>query len=179
MAKEPYEIRRQMADMHDEFLDRLSHAIDEEAYVEAAWLCYSIFEQRTNRIVEKYISECPKEKRLKKGNPIKISTKLHCIRKLIEKQYDPFAGFDMELINEIQKWCKARNELVHGLVSLEHYKKYDEEFEMLAKSGAPLVKRMYGEATRIREWYRNENNQMGTFPVFRCKCEKRCIIEKE
>ena len=41
-AKEEYEIRLQMAEMHEEFIERMSEAYDNHYYVEAAWYCYAI-----------------------------------------------------------------------------------------------------------------------------------------
>ena len=108
-------------------------------YTEASWLCYAIFEQRIGRIVEKHIKKCQKGRRSKNEKPVSITTKLVCLKKLCKQKYGPYADFDKGLLDEIGVWCKQRNDLIHGLISLEHYKKYDKEFKNLATSGAPLV----------------------------------------
>lgn len=39
-----------MAEMHEEFIERMSEAYDNQYYVEAVWYCYAIFEQRISRL---------------------------------------------------------------------------------------------------------------------------------
>ena len=48
-AKESYELRLEMAEMHEEFIERMSVSYDNKYYIETVWYCYSIFEQRINR----------------------------------------------------------------------------------------------------------------------------------
>lgn len=175
---ESYEVRLEMAQMHDDFLERLDKAMKRKQYIEASWLCYAIFEQRITRIIEKHISQCPKAKRGKNENPVGIATRILCLQKLVKQQYGPYANFDKELLKKIFAWCKRRNDLIHGLVSLEHYKKYDREFRALAESGEPLVKQLYAEAGKVREWCRADN-QFEKFPDFKCRCGHRCIFEEK
>ncbi len=178
MRKESYETRCEMAVMHDKFLDNLTSAMAKKQYTEASWLCYAIFEQRIGRIVEKHIKKCQKGRRSKNEKPVSITTKLVCLKKLCKQKYGPYADFDKGLLDEIGVWCKQRNDLIHGLISLEHYKKYDKEFKNLATSGAPLVERLYTEATKVREWCRKDN-QFEKFPNMKCQCGHRCICEEE
>lgn len=176
--REPYPVRCEMAKMHDKFLDNLETAMKKKQYIEASWLCYAIFEQRIGRIIEKHLIKCPKGKRGKDEKPVGIATKLSCLKKLCKLKYGPYAEFDRKLLEDIRSWCKQRNELIHGLVSLEHYRKYDKEFKELAISGEPLVKRLYEEATRVREWCRGDY-QLEKFPEIKCRCEHRCIYEEK
>lgn len=176
--EEPYEIRCEMAKMHDTFLNKLDSAMKKKRFVEASWLCYAIFEQRITRIIKKHIVKCPRGKRGKDEKPIGITTRLLCLQKLCKQKYGPYADFDCELLREINTWCKRRNALIHGLVSLEHYKKYDNEFESLSKDGEPLVKRLYAEATKARGWYRADNH-LEKFPEIKCRCDHRCVYEED
>lgn len=176
--KESYSVRLEMAHMHDSFLERLESAMEEDQYVEASWLCYAIFEQRIARIISKHILKCPKGKRGENEKPVGIATKILCLKKLTKLEYGPYRDFDGELLNKIDKWCKKRNTLIHGLVSLEHYKKYDTEFRELASTGVPLVKQLYQEASKIREWCRDDNS-FEKFPEIKCRCEHRCICEEK
>lgn len=177
-AKESYELRLEMAHMHDSFLERLEKAMEEEQFVEASWLCYAIFEQRIARIISKHVSKCPKGRRGENEKPVGIATKILCLKKLSKLQYGPYQVFDRELLNNIDKWCKNRNSLIHGLVSLDYYRKYDEEFKKLATTGVPLVHKLYQEATKVREWCRDENS-FDKFPEIKCRCERRCIYEEK
>lgn len=176
--KESYLLRCEMAEMHDKFLDNLKSAMEEAQYIEASWLCYAIFEQRIGRIIEKHLVKCPKGRRGRKEKPVSISTKLLCLEKLCKLKYGPYAEFDKKLLTDISVWCRQRNTLIHGLVSLEHYKKYDKEFENLALSGAPLVAQLYKEATKVCEWCRDKNHQFEKFPEIQCRCKHRCIYEE-
>lgn len=177
MKKESYEYRCQMAEMHDEFKKRLEDALAQEQYVEATWLCYAIFEQRTQRLIEKHIAKCPKQKRSSDAPPVSISTKILCIKKLSKIGYGAYSGFDRKLLTEIIIWCKERNRLVHSLLRVDTYRSYDKDFKALACEGELLVNCLYEEATKVRNWCYS-NNQFGKFPEIKCKCTNRCILEE-
>ena len=178
-SAESYEARLEMAHMHDSFIERLNNAMKEQRYVEASWLCYAIFEQRVSRLILKHISKCPKQPKKKNSAPVSISTKIACLKTLSKEKYGGYSVFDCQMLSEIEEWCRSRNCLVHGLVSLEHYKKYDVEFEALAKAGAPLVERLYEESTKLRKWWYSEE-EFGDFPEFKCKCKiQRCVYEED
>lgn len=57
IAKEEYAIRLKMAEMHEEYIERMSEAYDNQYYVEAVWYCYAIFEQRISRL-NPFFSDC-------------------------------------------------------------------------------------------------------------------------
>jgi len=176
-AREEYSVRLEMSQMHEEFIEKMSDAFDHGFYVEAVWYCYAIFEQRISRLIAKYIDKCNIcESDREDDKSASISTRIKCIKRIISNDYYGFGVFDVNLFNRITDWCECRNELVHGLVSLNHYKKYDEEFKKLAESGVPLVFELYDACTDFRNnWYDNtfvENE----FPVKKCKCKKtKCI----
>lgn len=174
--KETYEIRYKMAKMHDEMQERLEKAMESQKYVEVSWLCYSIMEQRITRMIEKHIAKCPREQR---NNiiPAGISTRITCIKRLVNKKYGAYANVDHELIVKIYHWCKRRNKLVHSLLSLDSYREYDKDFKELAESGYPLAKQIYEEATKVREWSRL--NEFSEFPLNSCRCSYKCIYEGE
>lgn len=175
-AKEEYNIRLEMSDMHEEFIDKMSVAYDDKFYVEAVWYCYAIFDQRISRLIAKYIDKCTRPKRTNKTTAA-ISTRINCLKKLVNTKYGAFDSFDVNLLNRILDWCHKRNELVHGLVSLEHYKKYDDEFKKLASLGVPLVFELYDACTNFRnKWYESDEPK-GQFPI-NCKCKNnKCINE--
>lgn len=120
--EEDFAVRLEMAEMHDQFLEHLESAMKKKQYIEASWLCYAIFEQRTERIIKKHNLKCPKGRRVKDEKPMGIATKLSCLKKLCKLKYFPHAKFDDKLLGEINTWYKQRNNLIHGLVSLFHYK---------------------------------------------------------
>lgn len=179
-AKEEYSVRLEMADMHEEFIDRMSTAYDNHFYVETVWYCYAIFEQRISRLISKYIEKCDVPIR-EDNKTAAISTRIKCLKKMCQEDYGVFTGFKESLLQEIESWCEDRNELVHGLVSLKHYKKYDEEFGKLAERGVPLVFELYDECTELRNrWYKNEKAIVDqSFPMKNCKCKKKQCINPQ
>ena len=175
-AKESYELRLEMAEMHEEFIERMSASYDNKYYIETVWYCYSIFEQRINRLIAKYIDKCTLAPDRTDDKSISISTRIKCLKKIINAKYNSFELIDIDLLNRISDWCEKRNELVHSLISLKHYRRFDEEFKNLADSGVPLVFELYDVITTFREhWYLSENS-IDDFPVKRCRCQKaKCI----
>lgn len=174
-AREEYAIRAQMAEMHEEYIERMSTAYDKKNYVETVWLCYAIFEQRISRLIAKYIDKCVVPERTDNKSAA-ISTRIKCLRKLTNSKYGAFDGFDFTVVDRVSKWCDDRNELVHGLVSLGHYKQYDKEFKKLADEGVPLVFELYDACTDFRtKWYALKDDP-GEFPMKKCQCKKnKCI----
>lgn len=178
-AKEEYSIRLEMAEMHEEYIERMSEAYDNKYYVETVWYVYAIFEQRISRLVSKYIEKCNLQPDRTDEKTAAISTRIACLKKVINAKYGAFELINIDVLNRISKWCDKRNELVHGLISLKHYKQYDKEFESLAKTGVPLVFELYDECTDFRnQWYEEDETNMD-FPVKKCKChKKKCINPK-
>ena len=62
-------------------------------------------------------------------------------------------------------WCNEWNELVHGLISLKLYNKYNEEFKRLAMAGVPLVFELYDACTDFRNRYYEYDAPTDLFPV--------------
>lgn len=175
-AKESLEIRTQMAEMHEIFIEKMSCAYDQKHYVETVWYCYAIFEQRVCRLISKYIDKCNLSPERCDEKTVAISTRITCIKKMINHKYACFDSFKIDLFDRILNWCDKRNDLVHGLISLNHYKEFDKEFELLALEGVELVFELYDACTDFRElWYKQENVEI-EFPITKCKCKnKKCI----
>ena len=175
-AKEDYETRVAMAQMHKAFIERMDEVFKKERYVETVWYCYAIFEQRISRLIAKYLDKCPVQNDRIDNKSAAISTRIKCTKNLIDARYGAFESFDKNLLENILRWCENRNELVHGLISFEHYKQYDDEFKKLAECGRPLVHELYKAITEFRNsWYVEEAPSI-PFPKIKCKCKsKKCI----
>lgn len=174
-AREEYKTRFEMAEMHEVFIASMSEAYDNGYYVEAVWYCYAVFEQRISRLISKYIDRCSRPDRTDDRSAA-ISTRISCLQKLINSKYGAFDSFDISILNRVSQWCEDRNELVHGLISLKHYKQYGEEFKKLAETGVPLVFELYDACTDFRNrWYKDGEPTIN-FPKINCKCKKqKCI----
>ena len=176
--KETLEIRTLMADLHDSILKRIDDACKKKHYIEVCWLCYACFENRVNRILEKICSGCTKEKR-NDNRHIGIRTKLECYGRLMKNHYLPMQSENYQLINTIKGWCKERNDLIHGLVSLDLYSGVDKKFENLAKRGVKLVNEMYHLGGGVRSFY-YETEEIPLFDekiIKACHLTKKCIKE--
>ncbi len=177
--QESLEIRKRMAEMHESVLKRIDNAYSKKQFIEVCWLCYACFESRVNRVLLKICSGCSKTKR-NDNRKIGITTKLECYACLIKNGFPPLQKENIDLINTVKGWCKERNDLIHGMVSLEYYNDADKRFENLAKRGKELVKRMYALGTDVREYYYNVE-EIPLFPenvVNRCKLNYKCMREK-
>lgn len=176
--KETIEIRLKMAKMHDSVLMRIKESYKKRQYIEVCWLCYACFESRVNRVMAKICSGCSKEKRTN-NTPIGISTKLQCYIRLIKSDYPPLQKEDVNLINTVKGWCKERNDLIHGMVSLDFYNDADKKFENLAKRGIKLVDRMYELGTDVRNYYyyADEIPSFDVCVVNKCPLKSKCIKE--
>ena len=173
IASENIKMRQEMVIMHNEYLQRLEESMNEKNYIEASWLCYAIIEQRINRLIEKHIKHCPKKINTK-GYPVSINTRLKCIQNLIKLNYNGCGQLDYDLFLKSAKWCKNRNNLTHDLVNLKKYKKYDEEFKQLAVEGFQLVKKLYKEISKYRNWWYKSEECLERFP-YDCKNQVQCL----
>ena len=176
--QESYEIRCEMAKMHDAVLTRIEEAYKNDRYIEVCWLCYACFESRVNRVLSKMCSGCTKEKR-NENRHIGIVTKLECYIRLIKNKYPPLEKESIKLLRTVKTWCKARNKLIHGLVSLEYYNDADKKFKELAQEGRQLVSEMYSLGKDVREYYYEASAipMFDTSVVDKCKLDYKCIRE--
>ena len=178
--KESISIRLEMAEMHSSVLDRIEDSYKNKQYIEVCWLCYACFESRVNRVLIKICSGCNKDAR-KTNRKIGITTKLECFVRLVRSDYPPLLKENIDFIHNVKGWCKERNDLIHGMVSLEYYNDADKKFENLAKRGKTLVKKMYSLGTDVREYY----YQTTEIPKFNqkvmdsCPLKYKCIKEAE
>lgn len=174
IAKDSYEDRLKMAEMHDDIIKRIETAINKKQSIEACWLCYSCFESRITRTLEKVSVKCSKNK-CRGDCIVKISTRIDCLKRLKKLNYAGTDNFDIKLLNDIKKWCQERNTLTHGLVTLNNYLGIDKKFFDLAKKGQSLVGELYQQTTQFRNEY-YEINEMPDFP----NCvEQKCRLGKK
>lgn len=163
-----------MVEMHDDVLRRIETAIKKKQSIEACWLCYSCFESRITRTLEK-VSECCRERRCYQNNKVGIATRIDCIKRLKKQCYAGTEHFDTHLLGEIKAWCKDRNMLVHALVTLNNYYDMDAKFLELAKRGKPLVDSLYTQTTAFRNAY----YELSEMPLFPEMVHKKCRLLKE
>lgn len=169
---ESLELRTQMAEMHDSVLKRIEKAYRDKQYIEVCWLCYACFESRINRSLMKLCTGCNKPERTDSRH-IGITTKLECFIRLIKCNYPPLSDANAEYINSVKSWCKQRNMLIHGMVTLNYYNDADKKFKELAGQGRTLIKKMYILGTNVREYYYSALE----IPAFDESVSKRCPLK--
>ena len=172
--KEEYEERLKMAEMHSDVLQRIDNAINNKQSIEACWLCYSCFESRITRTLEK-VSECCTERKCYQNNKVGIKTRIDCLKRLSRIHYAGTDAFDNQLLGQIVAWCKERNTLVHALVSLNNYYGMDDKFLQMAIKGKPLVEKLYSQTTN----FRNQYYQISEMPSFPDKAREKCKLLKK
>lgn len=179
---EPLEDRLAMADMHDDVIARIDDSIERHSYIDACWYAYSCFESRINRAMLKIVGGCPKEPRTDKKNPTGIRTKIECLVRLCRSGHPMLDGADVETLNSIKGWCKERNDLVHDLVTLDHYTNAEAKFASLANRSRSLVKRAYKLGAIVREAYYSSDSvtPIDSSIAKKCRCtSRRCMIEPQ
>lgn len=145
------ETRLEMVDMHKFFLDKINNAIEEKRYVEASWLIYSCMENRFFRVLCKFKNQCVYSDG-KSKNELAISTKISCIRRMCQNNVICISdAFTIEQLDNISKWIKQRNRMMHDLLSLDTYEETDEEFELSALKGKVLLDELYESCTEFRK----------------------------
>ena len=171
-------IREQMVDMHQFFIDRIGAAINAQRYIEASWLIYSCIENRFFRVLQKYKKQCKycQGKCKKNTNELAISTKIGCVRRLVENGVTCLSdSFSVEQLEEIRLWVKKRNDLMHDLLSLETYRNTDDDFRDSAMAGQEILTRLYSSCTRFRALFYADGYDF-VFPeeaMEGCSCGKR------
>ena len=172
--KENYEERLKMAEMHDDVLQRIETAIEDKRSIEACWLCYSCFESRITRTLEK-VSECCPERKCYQNHKVGIKTRIDCLKRLKKLSYAGTESFDNQLLGQIAAWCQERNTLVHALITLNNYYGMDEKFLQLAIKGKPLLETLYTQTTE----FRNKYYQINELPTFSEKAYEKCRLLKK
>lgn len=173
-ATDTYRDRLLMAEMHDDVLQRLETAIAKKRSIEACWLCYSCFESRITRTLEK-VSECCPEHKCYQNHKVGINTRIECLKRLKKLGYAGTEHFDNQLLGQVIAWCKERNTLVHALVTLNNYYGIDDKFLQLAVKGKPLVEKLYSQTTD----FRNKYYELTEMPEFPEQAHSKCRLLKK
>ncbi len=124
---------------------RLKKAMDNGFHLEAAFICYSIIEDRTESVLrhgghyEAYLKS-------RKGHQVTLDSKVKYIQKKAENRQDPLRKiFGDTLLDDILVWKDRRNALVHALMKqvLAHG-----EVAAMAQEGEMLAKELRNRSSR-------------------------------
>ena len=132
---------------YEETFDRLNEALNSDFYLEASWIEYSLFEDRTNSLLDKTGG-------LLSDPRASIDKKL----KELEKRSTTDAGLlhipeFPDILDEIRKWKNKRNPLMHQMVDLPRkWEDINTDAKNLAESGSTLIRRYSSAAMKLRTW---------------------------
>ena len=174
-TNEPLNFREEMAEMHEYIIQRIQESYKSKSYIEVCWLCYTCFENRINRSLEKIVIGCTKEN---DPNPRGgITSKIECLKRLKKANHPLLGDLEITTLSEIKGWCSKRNKLMHNLLTVERYKALDKDFQSLAQEGAELVNKAYalGAVVRTNHNRAKEIPTMDEASINKCRRKTRCI----
>ena len=130
-------------------------AINNGSYLEAMLLEFAALENRVAVIFRELDMPCSTCKDTDIIYNIGLYTKLICLKKIIQnKEHPAITGktkLTTKMINEIVKWTRKRNGIIHRLYSSpDGYEEMRMKSEEYAKQGMEYASIMYAEANRIK-----------------------------
>lgn len=133
------DINLQKYENYKEQAKRLKKALEYGFNLEAIFIEYAMFEDRTESVL-RHADKWEAYVKSRKGRDVTIDSKINYIQKLAENRKDLLHKyFSDDLLEEIKAWKNERNRLIHALVKqeLQH-----NEISDLAQSGNDLLKKM-------------------------------------
>lgn len=162
-------------DMHKNYFDRASLAIQDGYYLEALMYEYAAIEGRLEVICS--MLDCPCNRNLEPTirRQINIGNRVNCLTSLYKHHPACNDSSTTKLSGDfwvsLKKWLKSRNQYVHGLYkNPELYIKRIADRNELALEGLKLSRLLYNEAKRIR---RLRNNHLETMEYSGKRCKKK------
>ena len=173
------EIRKTQAQMHKDYFDKVSDAIDGGFYLEAVFLEYAAIEGRLEVILG--ILGCPCNKDLTDADRsrINISHRIVCLKKyyIQRNKLTEKSKLDEKYFHELKSWLNERNGYVHGLYkNASEYTNRKSQAQQIAVTGKELSRLLYNEAKRLRRLYKVSNDLFMEHP--KCK-SKKCSQYRE
>ena len=132
---------------YTEAIARLDKALKESFFLEASWIEYSLFEDRTNSLLEKTGG-------LLQNPRASIEAKL----KELEKRSKTDHGLSHisefpDILDEVRTWKDSRNPLMHQMVDVpKDWEDIDSDAKVLAENGRRLLGRYSSAAMKLRKW---------------------------
>lgn len=133
------DINLQKYENYKEQAKRLKKALEYGFNLEAIFIEYAMFEDRTESVL-RHADKWEAYVKSRKGRDVTIDSKINYIQKLAENKKDLLHKyFSDDLLEKIKAWKNERNRLIHALVKQEL--QYN-EISDLAQSGNDLLKKM-------------------------------------
>lgn len=175
---EPMDTRLKKVDMHQFFLNRIDKAVNNNNYIEAAWLIYACFENRYFSTISKFKDKCKysRGKCKKQKNELALRTKIRCLQRLSAENCTCISNaYKNEIFERTLDWVKRRNALMHDLLQLDAYEDMDDQFKQISEEGVELLKETYDCCTEFRRLYFTDGYEF-VFPeeaMEKCACKPR------
>ena len=169
------EERKASYNMHKDFYDKISLAIDNGFFFDAYIREYNAMEARMSVIMSIIRRPCELCDVEKLKHNVGISTKFKCLKKVLQEneQISNKTKLDNQFFRQISSWLTIRNQLVHGLYSNPaDYEKLSRKSKEYAIKGKEFVRKIYNEAERLKKLQKNK-------PEMFMKIKTECYVNPD
>jgi hypothetical protein len=142
--------------LYETMIDRMKKASDAGFHLEANWLAYAVFEDRTRAMLT-YLGEPPEDR-------AGIAKKIRALRKRAraskglavyfngDVRPDDKEGHKRTLLKSLKRWVDSRNELVHAMASGGiDQERLDQKAKTLSDEAGELVAKLTTVGRRIKK----------------------------
>lgn len=165
-------------EMHMDFFDKTTFAIENGYYLEAIFREYAAMEGRLEILLGVLGAPCNKHMPFNQRKDIKISHRITCL----SKYYKNTTGIGKtkltpHFFESLKKWTDSRNIYIHGLYKNEiQYRERCEQCKRMAEEGLLLTRMLYNEVKRIRRYLKNHTE---TKLTTNCMCRVKKLYRKD
>ena len=170
---------QKQVEMHTNFFDCTTIAIENGFYLEAMFREYAAIEGRLEILLGVLGAPCNKNLPFQQRKDMKISHRVSCLKKF----YKHVLNIGSTKLNStyfiaLENWIKARNLYIHGLYKNEiEYQERCEQCQSMAEEGLILARMLYNEVKRLRRYIRNHPEIK--LPTESICCSKNCTPKLE
>lgn len=146
-------IENKQVEMHKNFFDKCTVAIENGFFLEAIFIEYAAIEGRLEIILGVLGLPCNKDLPNDLRRKVLISHRIECLNRIFKMNKELFKKTKLEktFFDKLKKWTEKRNTYVHGLYkNANDYREKKGNSKQLAVSGELLARKLYNEAKRLR-----------------------------
>lgn len=162
-------------EMHMDFFDKTTFAIENGYYLEAIFREYAAMEGRLEILLGVLGAPCNKNLSFNQRKDIKISHRIECLSKYYKSTTTiGISKLTPSYFKTLNQWTKDRNTYIHGLYKNEiQYRERCEQCKRMAEEGLLLTRMLYNEVKRVRRYLKNQPET--ELPANCMCCVKNCI----
>lgn len=149
--------KQKQVEMHADFFDRTTMAIENGFYLEAIFREYAAIEGRLEILLGVLGARCNKNLLFKQRKDMKISHRITCLSEYYKNESNiGKTKLSKEYFVKLGKWTTDRNTYVHGLYKNEVvYNERCMQCKRMAEDGLLLARMLYNEVKRLRRYLKS------------------------